>query len=157
MRKAKTVLVCLTVILILAGVGFATAQNATQNATDTNGTIEENGLNPETQTILYVAGAWLLYFILGLTAAIVKGEETFDPKKFLTSVLYALFVVIIAIGMGIKPVAVEAQYSNLVTEVVAVIMNSGAGVFMIYALNRIVLILTGLADRLKVEPAKKTT
>ena len=109
----------------------------------------------EGRTILYVVGAWLTYSILGLVASLatppVAGQPVpaFDARKFAKSFLWAIIVAVLAVGFGVHPTTVEAQYTNLVTELVNFIGNSGFGLSLIYSFDKLYNIITGLATKIK--------
>jgi len=109
----------------------------------------QDGIPVEGESILYVVGAWLLYFIMGLLPSIISGD-TFDPTKFGRSIIWALVVALLSIGMGLHPTIVEAEYTNLVTEVVNFIGNSGFGLSLIYFFDKLYRTVTGLAAKYKV-------
>lgn len=120
-------------------VGIVFAQN------NTNGVLEG-------ESILYIVGAWLLYFIMGLLPSIISGDK-FDATKFGRSIIWALVVALISIGMGLHPTTVEAEYTNLVTEVVNFIGNSGFGLSLIYFFDKLYRTVTGLAAKYSVKEA----
>lgn len=109
----------------------------------------------EGKTILYVVGAWLTYSILGLVASLatppVAGQPVpaFDARKFAKSFLWAIIVAVLAVGFGVHPTTVEAQYTNLITELVNFIGNSGFGLSLIYSFDKLYNIITGLATKIK--------
>ena len=109
----------------------------------------------EGKTILYVVGAWLTYSILGLVASLatppVQGQPlpAFDARKFARSFLWAIIVAILAIGFGVHPTTVEAQYTNFITEFVNLIGNSGFGLSLIYFFDKLYKIITGISTKIK--------
>jgi len=103
----------------------------------------------EGQSILYVVGAWLIYSIVGLLPALIEGQK-FDAFKFTRSFIWAIIVAILAIGFSIHPTIVEAEYTNLVTELVNVVGNSGFGLSLIYFFDKLYRVITGLASKMKV-------
>ncbi len=103
----------------------------------------------EGKTFLQVVAAWLLYSIVGMVANIVQPNGKFDAFKLLRSFLCAMVVAILAIGLGLHPTIVETQYSNLITEVVNFIANSGFGVSLLYTFEKLYTIVMGIATRVK--------
>mgnify|MGYP006910674275 CR=1 FL=1 len=118
---------------------------------------QDNDVIPEvsdTRTVLYVAGSWLLYAVLGLFASITSVDEhgnpvPFDHVKLLKSLLWAIIVALIAVGLGVHPTIVETQYSNLVTEIVNAIVSTGAFTTLIYAFDKLVAIFVNILNKLK--------
>lgn len=110
----------------------------------------QDGIIGEGQSILYVVGAWLIYFIMGLLPSIISGDK-FDAVKFGRSIIWALVVALLSIGMGLHPTVIEAEYTNLVSEVVNFIGNSGFGLSLIYFFDKLYRTVTGLAAKYKIE------
>lgn len=102
----------------------------------------------EGKTMLYIAGAWLIYSILGMIPALVAGNP-FDARKFTRSFLWAVIVAFLAIGFNIHPTQVETEYTNLVTSIVNLIGNSGFGLSLIYFFDKLYRIIVGLSTQLK--------
>lgn len=155
MKKLLGILLLASLICLMLA-SFAFAQD--NNATVTDNGVENGVLPTEGQTILYAVGAWLLYSMLGLVASITTvtvGEDgkptpvVFDKDKLLKSLLYAIVVAALALLGNIQPVTIEAEYSNLVTEIVHFVMNLGLFATPIYALNKVVTIITNITSKQK--------
>lgn len=145
MREKKTILM-LAIMTVALAMTLVTSVALAQ---------EPEPMPSEGKTILYTVGAWLIYSILGLVASLVtppvagQPVPAFDARKFARSFLWAIIVAVLAIGFGVHPTTVEAQYTNLVTELVNFIGNSGFGLSLIYFFDKLYRIITGLANKIK--------
>jgi NO-binding membrane sensor protein with MHYT domain len=110
---------------------------------------EPTTLPTEGQTILQVVAAWLIYSMVGMVANIVQPDGKFDAWKLMRSFLWAIVVAVLAIGLGLHPTVVETTYSNLITEVVNFLANSGFGISLIYTFEKLYTIILGVATRVK--------
>lgn len=155
MRAKKTLIIfsIITVVLAMSLIPFAYTQD--NNQTDTEPEPEPGPITMSTEgkTMLYTAGAWLVYSILGMIAALLEPNAKFDVYKFTRSLLWAVIVAGLSIGLGVHPTIVEAEYTNLVTELVNFIGNSGFGLALIYSFDKGYRIATGIAKKLQTTAA----
>jgi hypothetical protein len=143
MKNSVKLIIAVAVVLALSIVGLVSAQG-NQTVTPT----PETAFDLTTKEIIYVAIGWFIYTILGLIEAVIKGEP-FDPLKFGKTFVWALIVMFLAIGFKITPVEVTTEYPTLVSALVDLIINSGAGMALIYAFQKIYGIITGFVTTLK--------
>jgi hypothetical protein len=142
MKNSAKLIIAVAVVLALSIIGLVSAQG-NQTVTPTETTFDIT-----TKEIIYIAVGWFIYTILGLIEAVIKGE-TFDPLKFGKTFVWALIVMFLAIGFKITPVEVTTEYPTLVSALVDLIINSGAGMALIYAFQKIYGIITGFVSTLK--------
>ena len=141
MKIARKIVLCAVLIAILCvgTAGLTYAEIAVEST-------------PEVITyksIAYVAFAWFIYTMVGLLAAIIGGNQSFDVIKFTRTFLWALIVMVVAILMKSTPTAVIENQDNLITSTIAVVMNSGAGMSLIYVFDKIWTIISGINARFK--------
>ena len=99
--------------------------------------------------------AWFVYAILGMLANLIQGTdgkpEPFDPKKLAKSFIWAIVVMLFAFALQIQPVTVATQYTDIINTLVTILLNSGAGMMLIYGFDRLYRILTGMFARFEVK------
>ena len=98
---------------------------------------DETPETPEaTATLGWIVVAWLFYSILGLLAAASTGQ-TFDGMKFAKTFLITLIVAVIAFALRIPPATAVTQYGAIIDQIVTIIINTGPGMMLIYALEKL--------------------
>lgn len=137
-RICRIVLLALLLCLAVPVVNLVFAQESTPTPLPTEG-----------QTLLQIVAAWLVYSIIGMVASIVQPNGKFDAYKIMRSFLWAMIVAVLAIGLGLHPTVVETTYTNLITEIVNFLANSGFGISLIYAFEKLYTIFSGIAARVK--------
>ena len=118
---------------------------------------QENGsplMSEESTTILKVVGSWLLYSMLGLLASVsTKGPDgkplPFDAEKIGRSLLWMVVAAGVAIALNLNPQVVVAEQTNLISEIVNFIVNTGIFLPVIYGIDKIYTIATNLLGTLK--------
>jgi len=99
------------------------------------------------EALTYAFTSWLIYAVLGLISALLQGEK-FDPKKMGKSIVWLLLVAYLMHITGLPPQRVLALYESFIEQSLVFIMNSGAGLTLIWCLDRIYWLLRGLAEKL---------
>jgi hypothetical protein len=112
-------------------------------------------IDEPTKTTISVAIGWLLYTLLGLLASVINGS-TFDPKKFTTTILWAIIVAILAIVLKIHPTQVISDYPNLISEILTYVGSSGMGLSLIFFVDKLYQIAIGYKNSLKKLATPKT-
>jgi membrane protein DedA with SNARE-associated domain len=103
----------------------------------------------------YAIIGWLIYSVYGMVTSLINGEK-FNAAKFSTSFIWAILVSIISVFTNAQPTAVIPQYGTSIDAILATVMNSGAGLSLVWFFDRTYKFLTGLGAKLRsVAPVSK--
>jgi len=88
-------------------------------------------------TFAWVLLAWLIYAALGLLANMTATpSESFDAVKFASSLLSMVITFLLALILKLTPGAIITQYGPLIDGIATVVLNTGPGLLLIYAILR---------------------
>jgi len=105
------------------------------------------------ESYVYVALAWFVYNIWGLIASF-SSKESFDPKKFGKTIIWAVLVSLFAVTAKVAPAEVITGYGSALDVIITTVMNTGPGISLIWFIDRAYKTITGLGSRIE-ELAKK--
>jgi hypothetical protein len=103
---------------------------------------------PET-TFGWVVLAWLIYSIVGLLASVSKPGETFDTLKFVRSFLIMLVTGLVSIALHLTPGAITTQFGGILDMTATFILNTGPGLWIIYAFDKLIKLIMNLKAKLE--------
>ena len=103
---------------------------------------------PET-TFSWVVLAWLIYSIVGLLASVSKPGETFDTMKFVRSFLIMLLTGVVSIALHLAPGSVTTQFGGILDMAATFILNTGPGLWIIYAFDKLIKLIMNLKAKLE--------
>jgi hypothetical protein len=141
--KSKIVLVAILVLLSLSAVGVMTPMVCAQSKTEPIET------GQPAVTFGWIIVAWLIYSLVGFFAS----GESFNGVKFAKTFLVTLIVAFIALALRITPATVVTEYGPVLDQVVAIVLNTGPGITLIYLLEKLWKIIVAL--KIKWEKAKE--
>lgn len=108
-------------------------------------------------TFGWVVLSWLIYSIIGLLASISKPGETFDAIKFVRSFLIMLLTGLISIGLHLAPGSVTTQFGGTLDMIATFILNTGPGLWLIYAFDKLYKLIMNLKTKLEAAHTLATT
>jgi hypothetical protein len=103
---------------------------------------------PET-TFGWVVLAWLIYSIIGLLASVSKPGETFDTLKFVRSFFIMLLTGVVSIALHLTPGIVTTQFGGILDMAATFILNTGPGLWLIYAFDKLIKLIMNLKTKLE--------
>jgi len=110
--------------------------------------LKVKGGENEMNGVAYNALSWLVYAVWGLIVALLNGER-FDVKKLTRSLLWAVFVALLALTTQLEPVEVTTKYGALLDSILTLVMNSSPTIALMWFLERLYLATKAIAKRIQ--------